>query len=135
MRRNDLSQMYGEEFLIHNAINEIEKLPADVRLTNCVTKLNEAKNHLGDFFDNVNPEPVEATKPQPPKEETFFDRLQKERDDLNEKATKLEAFLANKEKALQISGQVQYDLLLKQIKAMKSYLKILDERLFAFQID
>jgi hypothetical protein len=85
-----------------------------------------------EYYDK-NLEPL--TEAQPPKEETFLDRLQIERDQLNEKATKLEAFLANKEKALEISGQVQYDLLLKQIKPMKSYLKILDERLFALQID
>jgi hypothetical protein len=135
MRRNDISQMYGEEFLILKAIQEIEKLPADVRLTNCVAKLSEAKNHLGDFFDNVNPEPVETTQPHPPKEETFLDRLQKERDDLHEKRTKLDAFLQNKNKAIEISGKPQYDLLVKQRKHMDNYLEILDQRLFALQID
>jgi hypothetical protein len=70
-----------------------------------------------------------------PKQETFLDRLQKERDELSDKLVKLEAFISNKEKAIQISGQAQYDLLLKQSHFMNEYLNILDHRLVLLQID
>jgi hypothetical protein len=67
--------------------------------------------------------------------ETFLDRLQKERDELSDKLVKLEAFISNKQKAIQISGQSQYDLLLKQSHFMNEYLNILDHRLILLQID
>jgi hypothetical protein len=70
-----------------------------------------------------------------PKQETFLDRLQKERDELSDKHVKLEAFISNKEKAIQISGQAQYDLLMKQSHFMNEYLNILDHRLLLLQID
>ncbi len=70
-----------------------------------------------------------------PKQETFLDRLQKERDELSDKLVKLEAFISNKEKAIQISGKPQYDLLLKQSHFMSEYLNILDHRLVLLQID
>jgi hypothetical protein len=70
-----------------------------------------------------------------PKQETFLDRLQKERDELSDKLVKLEAFLSNKEKTIQISGQAQYDLLCNQSYFMNEYLNILDHRLILLQID
>jgi hypothetical protein len=82
-----------------------------------------------EYFDE-NLEEVEESK-----QETFLDRLQKERDELSDKHVKLEAFLSNKEKAIQISGQAQYNLLLKQSHFMNEYLNILDHRLLLLQID
>ena len=64
-----------------------------------------------------------------PKQETFYERLLKERDELSDKLTKLEGFLSNPEKAKQISGETQYDLLKKQAEHMAYYLNILDIRI------
>jgi len=51
LRRNDLSLNSTAELAIYNAINEVEKLGADVQLTKVVMLLSEAKNVLGDFID------------------------------------------------------------------------------------
>lgn len=51
MRRNDLSQMQPAEKAIIDAMEEVEKLPADERLTNAIIKLQEAKNLVSDFID------------------------------------------------------------------------------------
>ena len=64
-----------------------------------------------------------------PKQETFYDRLLKERDELSDKLTKLEVFLSNPEKAKQISGEYQFELLVEQSVHMTSYLNILNERI------
>jgi tetrahydromethanopterin S-methyltransferase subunit B len=65
--------------------------------------------------------------------EKFMDRLIQERDELQEKLTKLEAFLANKAKAIEISGMDQYNLLIKQVDVMYDYLIILNERINKLQ--
>lgn len=62
--RNDLSQMTAEERQIFDCIGAIGKLAADIRLTNCQIKLGQAKDHLSDFIDGVEPEPL-ATSPGP----------------------------------------------------------------------
>jgi hypothetical protein len=48
------------EMAIHNAIQEVEKMPADVRLTNAVILLSQVQRIIADFIDKV---------PQLPKEE------------------------------------------------------------------
>ena len=63
------------------------------------------------------------------KQETFYDRLLKESKELSEKVDKLEAFLSNPEKAKQISGETQFELLVEQSVHMTSYLNILNERI------
>jgi hypothetical protein len=78
------------------------------------------------YFDD-NLEPAE------PATETFMDRLIRERDELQDKLTKLEAFLANKTKAIEISGMEQYNLLIKQVDVMYDYLAILNERINKLQ--
>ena len=65
--------------------------------------------------------------------EKFMDRLIQERDELQEKLTKLEAFLSNKAKAIEISGMDQYNLLIKQVDVMYDYLAILNERINKLQ--
>jgi len=57
-RRYDVSQHTTEELIIGEAISAIKKLnlkkfPPDTRLTNCLLNLMQAKEHLGDFVDNV----------------------------------------------------------------------------------
>ncbi len=52
-RRNDLSRMTDAEKAIHNAIQEVEKLPPNQRLTNCVIRLQEAKTELSNWVDNL----------------------------------------------------------------------------------
>lgn len=53
-RRIRLDLNEAAELAIHNAIVEVEKLPADVRLTQAVIKLSEAKSLVSDFIDEQN---------------------------------------------------------------------------------
>lgn len=64
-----------------------------------------------------------------PRGETFFDRLVKERDELADKILKLESFLANQEKAIEISGHKQYEYLCLQKEHMAEYYGVLCERI------
>lgn len=50
-RRNDLSRMTEAEKAIYNAILEVEKLPADERLTEAVILLAKAKIAVGAYVD------------------------------------------------------------------------------------
>lgn len=50
-RKSDLQRMKPAELAIHQAIQEIEKLGANEKLTNAVIKLNEAKELVADFID------------------------------------------------------------------------------------
>jgi len=76
------------------------------------------------YFDE-NLEPAET----PAKEETFFDRLVRERDELKDKVEKLASFLSDKEKAIKISGELQVAFLHRQLFYMNEYLGILKERI------
>jgi len=49
------------EIAIYNAMQEVEKMPPDVRLTNAVIKLAEAKNLVADFIDDA---PFKENKPE-----------------------------------------------------------------------
>lgn len=51
-RRSVVEEMTPVEKLIFDTIGEIEKLGADVRLTNAQIKLQEAKDLIGDFEDS-----------------------------------------------------------------------------------
>lgn len=51
-RRNKLYLNIPAELAIWNAMQEIEKLPPDVRLTNACNKLQEAKELVSDFIDD-----------------------------------------------------------------------------------
>lgn len=172
--------MSPEEKAIYDCIQEVEKLGADTRLTDCVVKLSQAKDHLSDFIDNL--EPVEDHKvsasltnltkekraaiftaiqtaasawdenkssqhntdklteiaealidqlypsPVEPKEESFMDRLLKERDELSTKIDKLSAFLG-KTDLVKTVGMVQAEWLFDQQRVMREYLGILDKRI------
>lgn len=51
-RRNRIDLYSPAELAIRNAVLEIEKLQADVRLTNACDKLHEAKELVADFIDS-----------------------------------------------------------------------------------
>lgn len=51
-RRNRIDLNKPSELAIRNAIDEVEKLGADVKLTDAVIKLNEALELVSDFIDN-----------------------------------------------------------------------------------
>lgn len=88
---------------------------------------HEDKWYISKEYYDKNLEPL--TEAQPPKEETFYDRLLKERDELKEKVDKLDSFLSEPHKAMQVSGKTQYDLLLKQQYHMNEYLNTLNDRI------
>jgi hypothetical protein len=50
-RRSRLDLMEPAEKAIYNAAQEVEKIGADVRLTNAVIKLQEARELVADFID------------------------------------------------------------------------------------
>jgi hypothetical protein len=62
-------------------------------------------------------------------DETFLDRLIKEKNELAEKLDKLTSFLNNKEKAISISGHKQYEYLCLQKDVMAEYHDILVDRI------
>lgn len=54
-RRTRLDLMSPAEVAIYNASLEVEKAGADRRLTAASIKLQEARNFVADFIDDVNP--------------------------------------------------------------------------------
>jgi hypothetical protein len=50
-RRNRLDLNVPAEKAIYDAMQEVEKLPADVKLTEAVTLLGKAKDLVSDFVD------------------------------------------------------------------------------------
>lgn len=53
-RRNRIDLNTPAELAIRNAIHEVEKLPADERLTKVVINLIEAKKLVADYIDEMN---------------------------------------------------------------------------------
>lgn len=51
-RRNRLDLNTPAELAIHNAMQEVEKLAADTRLTDAINLLQQAKDKVSDFVDN-----------------------------------------------------------------------------------
>lgn len=51
-RRNRLDLNTQTELAIYNAMQEVEKMPADVKLTEAVTLLAKAKDLVSDFVDS-----------------------------------------------------------------------------------
>lgn len=47
--------MTPAEKAIYDAVQEVEKMGADTRLTNAVVKLAEARESVADFVDGVEP--------------------------------------------------------------------------------
>lgn len=52
-RRCFIEKLTKEEYEIWRCIQQIEKLPADVRLTECINMLQQAKDKLGDYIDDI----------------------------------------------------------------------------------
>ena len=50
-RRNQLDKCIPAELAIREAMHEVEKVGADVKLTDAIKKLNEALDLVGDFVD------------------------------------------------------------------------------------
>jgi hypothetical protein len=51
-RRNQLNLNLPAEIAIHKAIQEVELIGADIRLTRAVILLSEARNLVSDFLDD-----------------------------------------------------------------------------------
>ena len=52
-RRIRVDLMSKAELAIRNAINVVEEMPADVRLTDAVILLGKAKDRVADYIDGV----------------------------------------------------------------------------------
>ena len=50
-RRNQLDKCTPAELAIYKAMEEVEKVGADVKLTDAIIKLQEAKELVADFVD------------------------------------------------------------------------------------
>ena len=53
-RRQRLDKCTPAELAIYNAVDKVEKFGADVKLTEAVTKLDEARSLVADFVDGIN---------------------------------------------------------------------------------
>lgn len=53
MRRNRLDLMKPAERSIYDALQEVEKIGADPKLTEAVVKLQQAKDLVSDFIDAI----------------------------------------------------------------------------------
>lgn len=51
-RRNRMDKWTTAELAIYNAVQEVEKMGANITLTNAVIKLAEAKDLVSDFVDS-----------------------------------------------------------------------------------
>lgn len=60
-RRSRLDLCEAAEKIIYDAIQEVEKLGADERLTNAVVKLSEAKELVSDYIDEKKAAANEST--------------------------------------------------------------------------
>lgn len=62
---HQLRLMISVELALHNVTQEIEKLPADLRLTRAVQLLTEARKMVADYVDGVeHPQPAEEFGPE-----------------------------------------------------------------------
>lgn len=55
-RRNRLDLMTEAERSIHNAVMEVEKIGADIKLTEAIIHLQDAKKLVSDYLDKNLPE-------------------------------------------------------------------------------
>lgn len=54
-RRADLSLNTSSELAIYNAMQEVEKVGADIKLTQSIILLQQAKDLVSDYIDNNYP--------------------------------------------------------------------------------
>lgn len=52
-RRNRMDQWTPAERAIYDAVQAVEDMPADVRLTDAVRLLDDAQNKVADYVDGV----------------------------------------------------------------------------------
>lgn len=57
-RRNQLDKCVSAELAIDKAITEVEYLGADLKLTDAIMKLQEARELVSDYVDETNPKPI-----------------------------------------------------------------------------
>lgn len=75
-RRCYLHKMTPAELAIFEAIQAVEKLPPDVRLTEAVVFLSKATDRVADFVDGINNMPSSELLPDPPElKPRFWDPL------------------------------------------------------------
>lgn len=117
-RRNQLDKCIPAELAIYKAVEEVEKVGADQRLTGAVMKLNDARILVANFVDEI---------PLP----GFLERIIDEKNELDVRSAKLESFLST-DKAKEIK-KVQLSLLNIQLNAMQTYSQCLLERLIWLQ--
>lgn len=72
-RRNRLDLNTSAELAIYNAMGEVEKAGSDVRLTNALIKLKEARELVANFVDSIPPVP---TKTEQAEQEEVLDLQQ-----------------------------------------------------------
>lgn len=53
IRRCDANNRTPEENLIHLALELLERMPADERLSMAIASLSDAKRHLADYIDGI----------------------------------------------------------------------------------
>lgn len=63
-RRIQMQKWTPAEMAIYKAVESVEAMPADTRLTYAVCKLQDAKNLVADFVDNVSTEVYKYTESQ-----------------------------------------------------------------------
>lgn len=98
--------MTPAELAIHNAIGVVEEAGCDVRLTNAVVLLGEAKDYVADFVDGVPEKPLEVYRLRA-EESRLIVRLQEEREASRKLAEMLERAnrdLANAQRDLLLTG-------------------------------
>ena len=59
-RRRDITRMTPAELAIREAILAVEAVGADIRLTEAVILLVDARERLADFVDGIKPEPTKS---------------------------------------------------------------------------
>ncbi len=52
-RRNQLDKCVSAELAIYKAMEEVEKIGGDLKLTDAIIKLNEALNLVADFVECI----------------------------------------------------------------------------------
>ena len=52
-RRNNLQLMAPAEKAIYDVMQLVEEMGADVKLTDAIVKLGEAKDHISDYLDEL----------------------------------------------------------------------------------
>lgn len=117
-RRNRLDLNTPAEKAIYDAIQEVEKVGADTRLTGAVIKLSEARNLVADFVDEI---------PAP----GFIERIIDEKNEVDARSAKLEVFMMKDD--FRKIEEVQQVLLKMQLKTMQTYSQCLQERLVWLQ--